>query len=474
MQFHLPDFSQAHVLVIGDLMLDRYWQGSAAKISPEAPVPVVHVSDSEERPGGGANVALNMSSLGVRVGLCGLVGEDEAGAALAKHLEQAGVACHLQVEKGLPTITKLRVISQHQQLIRLDFEQPLWECDLSELERLWLQQLPATELVILSDYAKGTLQQPQRLIDAANERRIPILVDPKGGDFSKYRGATLLTPNLKEFEAVVGRCRSDQELNDKGVELRQKLNLKALLITLSERGMLLIDEDAPPLHLPTRAREVFDVTGAGDTVIGVLGAGIAAGMPVQEAAGLANVAAGLMVAKLGAGSVSLGELKGALRRQGDFHTILSRDQLREATDEARYQGEKIVMTNGCFDILHEGHVSYLQQAKQLGDRLVVAVNDDDSVRRLKGEGRPINSIKQRMAVLAGLASVDWVVPFSEDTPESLICDIKPDLLVKGGDYRPQEIAGYDCVVKNGGEVKVLEYLEGVSTSRIVEAIRDAE
>ncbi|MES9823237.1 MAG: bifunctional D-glycero-beta-D-manno-heptose-7-phosphate kinase/D-glycero-beta-D-manno-heptose 1-phosphate adenylyltransferase HldE [Candidatus Thiodiazotropha endolucinida] len=474
MQFHLPDFNQAHVLVIGDLMLDRYWQGSAAKISPEAPVPVVHVSDSEERPGGGANVALNMASLGVKVGLCGLVGEDEAGAALAKHLEQAGVTCHLQVEKGLPTITKLRVISQHQQLIRLDFEQPLWECDLSELERLWLQQLPASGLVILSDYAKGTLQQPQRLINAANERSIPVLVDPKGGDFSKYRGATLLTPNLKEFEAVVGRCRSDQELNDKGVELRQKLNLKALLITLSERGMLLIDEDAPPLHLPTRAREVFDVTGAGDTVIGVLGAGIAAGMPIQEAAGLANVAAGLMVAKLGAGSVSLGELKGALRRQGDFHTILSRDQLREATDEARYQGEKIVMTNGCFDILHEGHVSYLQQAKQLGDRLVVAVNDDDSVRRLKGEGRPINSIKQRMAVLAGLASVDWVVPFSEVTPESLICDIKPDLLVKGGDYRPQEIAGYDCVVKNGGEVKVLEYLEGVSTSRIVEAMRDAE
>jgi D-beta-D-heptose 7-phosphate kinase/D-beta-D-heptose 1-phosphate adenosyltransferase len=301
-----------------------------------------------------------------------------------------------------------------------------------------------------------------------------VLADPKGGDFSKYRGASLLTPNLKEFEAVVGPCESDQELNEKGIALRQKLNLKALLITLGERGMLLIDENAPPLHLPTRAREVFDVTGAGDTVIGVLGAAMAAGMPIQEAAGLANVAAGLMVAKLGAGSVSLGELKGALRRQGDFHTILNRDELREATQEARYQGERIVMTNGCFDILHEGHVRYLQQAKQLGERLVVAVNDDESVQRLKGEGRPINGIKQRMAVLAGLASVDWVVPFSEDTPESLICDIKPDLLVKGGDYRPQEIAGYDCVVKNGGEVKVLEYLEGLSTSRIVEAMRDVE
>jgi D-beta-D-heptose 7-phosphate kinase/D-beta-D-heptose 1-phosphate adenosyltransferase len=474
MQFHLPDFSRARVLVIGDLMLDRYWQGAAAKISPEAPVPVVHVHESEERPGGGANVALNMTSLGVNVDLCGLVGEDEAGAALAKQLELAGVSCHLQAEKGLPTITKLRVISQHQQLIRLDFEHPIWACDLSELERLYLQQLPGCQLVILSDYAKGTLQQPRQLIEAANRQGIPVLVDPKGGDFTKYRGATLLTPNLKEFEAIVGHCDTDQALNDKGVALRRKLDLKALLITLGERGMLLIHEDAPPLHLPTRAREVFDVTGAGDTVIGVLGAGMAAGMPIQEAAGLANVAAGLMVAKLGAGSVSLGELKGALRRQGEFHTILTRDELREAAEEARYQGEKIVMTNGCFDILHEGHVRYLQQARQLGDRLVVAVNDDDSVRRLKGGGRPINSVRQRMAVLAGLASVDWVVPFSEDTPEALICDIRPDLLVKGGDYQPEAIAGYDCVVKNGGEVRVLDYLEGVSTSRIVEAVRDAD
>ncbi|MEW8505628.1 MAG: bifunctional D-glycero-beta-D-manno-heptose-7-phosphate kinase/D-glycero-beta-D-manno-heptose 1-phosphate adenylyltransferase HldE [Candidatus Thiodiazotropha sp.] len=474
MQFHLPDFSQARVLVVGDLMLDRYWQGAAARISPEAPVPVVHVHDCEERPGGGANVALNMTSLGIQVGLCGLVGEDEAGTSLVQHLQQAGVDCHFQVDSAHPTITKLRVISQHQQLIRLDFEQPLWSSDLSELEAITLQQLAASDLVILSDYAKGTLQQPQRLIDAANEQGLPILVDPKGGDFTKYRNATLLTPNLKEFEAIVGQCQSDQELNEKGEALRQRLNLKALLITLSERGMLLIVEDAPPLHLPTRARDVFDVTGAGDTVIGVLGAGMAAGMPIQEAAGLANLAAGLMVAKLGAGSVTLGELKGALRRQGDFQTILKRDELREATEEARFQGERIVMTNGCFDILHEGHVRYLQQAKKLGDRLVVAVNDDDSVTRLKGEGRPINGIEQRMAVLAGLASVDWVVAFGEDTPESLICEIKPDLLVKGGDYRPEDIAGHDCVVRNGGEVKVLEYLEGVSTSRIVEAMRDAE
>ncbi|MES9859639.1 MAG: bifunctional D-glycero-beta-D-manno-heptose-7-phosphate kinase/D-glycero-beta-D-manno-heptose 1-phosphate adenylyltransferase HldE [Candidatus Thiodiazotropha sp. LLP2] len=476
MQFQLPDFSKARVLVVGDLMLDRYWQGAAAKISPEAPVPVVHVHDTEERPGGGANVALNMSSLGVAVGLCGLIGEDEAGNRLVDELTKSGVECLLQREAGVPTITKLRVISQHQQLLRLDFEQPMWQVDLAELKGQYQQQLGNSDLVILSDYAKGTLQQPQRLIVAAKALGVPVLVDPKGSDFDKYRDATLLTPNLKEFEAVVGHCETDQILNERGMALREKLNLQSLMITLSERGLLLIQKGAPPLHLPTRAREVFDVTGAGDTVIGVLGAGMAAGMPIQDAAGLANVAAGLMVGKLGAGSVSLEELKGALISRGDFdfHTILNRKTLGEATRMARQQGERIVMTNGCFDILHEGHVRYLQQAKQLGDRLVVAVNDDDSVRRLKGEGRPINTVEQRMAVLAGLASVDWVVPFGEDTPESLICEIKPDLLVKGGDYKPEEIAGYDCVVKNGGAVQVLDFLPGVSTTRIVEAMRDVD
>jgi D-beta-D-heptose 7-phosphate kinase / D-beta-D-heptose 1-phosphate adenosyltransferase len=474
MQFHLPDFSKARVLVVGDLMLDRYWQGAASKISPEAPVPVVHVHDTEERPGGGANVALNMTALGVDVALCGLVGDDEAGRSLQTRLEDSGVSCRLQRDPGIPTITKLRVISQHQQLIRLDFERPMWQVDLAEMEENCLQLLPDCDLMILSDYAKGTLQNPQRLIEAAAAQGVPVLVDPKGSDFGRYRGATLMTPNLKEFEAVVGRCDDDQALNERAMALRADLALGALLITLSERGMLLIRADQPPLHLPTRAREVYDVTGAGDTVIGVLGAGMAAGMAMPEAAGLANVAAGLMVAKLGAGSVSLAELRGALRREGDFHTILGRAELREAVEEARALGERIVMTNGCFDILHEGHVRYLQQARQLGDRLVVAVNDDASVRRLKGAGRPINTTDQRMAVLAGLASVDWVVPFGEDTPEALICEIMPDLLVKGGDYKPQEIAGYDCVVHNGGEVRVLDFIPGRSTSRIVEAIRDAE
>ncbi len=474
MQFQLPDFKSARVLVVGDLMLDRYWQGPAARISPEAPVPVVRVDETEERPGGGANVALNLTSLGVNVVLGGLVGDDEAGRSLEHQLESAGVNCLFQREASLPTITKLRVLSQHQQLIRLDFERPFHAVDVTPMEADCLAELNACSTLILSDYAKGTLQNPQGFIRAAAQQRIPVLVDPKGSDFERYRGATLLTPNLREFEGVVGVSATDQELIDKGETLRRKLDLQALLITLSERGMLLLQEGRNALHLPTRAREVFDVTGAGDTVIAVLAAGVAAGMELSEAAGLANLAAGLMVGKLGAGSVTPEELKGALRQHGDWSSILSREELKQAIREARYQGERIVMTNGCFDILHEGHVSYLQQARKLGNRLIVAVNDDDSVRRLKGNGRPVNALAQRMAVLAGLASVDWVVSFSEDTPEALICEVVPDLLVKGGDYQPQEIAGYDCVVRNGGEVRVLGFLAGHSTSRIVDAIRGGD
>ena len=474
MHLKLPDFETARVMVVGDLMLDRYWQGPVARISPEAPVPVVRVDDTEERPGGAANVALNMSSLKAQVILGGLVGDDEAGRSLESRLDGAGIDCLLQFSGQVPTITKLRVLSQHQQLIRLDFEKSIDGVDVSEMEERCLDALPGCRALILSDYAKGTLQHPQRYIEEAKRLGIPVLVDPKGTDFERYRGATLLTPNLKEFEAVVGPCGNDQDLIGRGEELRRSLQLEALLITLSERGMLLLQQGENALHLPTRAREVFDVTGAGDTVIALLGVGIAAGMALAEAAGLANLAAGLMVGKLGAGSVTREELKGALRQHGDWSSILEEDELLEAVREARFQGERIVMTNGCFDILHEGHVSYLQQARKLGDRLIVAVNDDASVTRLKGAGRPVNGLRQRMAVLAGLASVDWVVGFSEDTPERLICSVLPDLLVKGGDYKPEQIAGYDCVRSNGGSVQILEYLQDRSTSRILDAIRGLE
>ncbi len=474
MRTQLPDFGGLRLLVVGDVMLDRYWQGGTARISPEAPVPVVHIDEMEDRPGGAANVALNLAALGAGVQLAGLIGDDEAGATVENQLQQQDVGCLFQREPSIQTITKLRVISRHQQLIRLDFEKDLEGVDPSAMEAQCLAALPDCDALVLSDYAKGTLQNPARLINAATAAGIPVLVDPKGEDFVRYRGATMLTPNLGEFEAVAGASTSDSELAHNGDLMRRDLQLEALLITLGERGMLLLRDGEAALHLPTRAQEVFDVTGAGDTVIAVLAVAMAAGMSSVDAAGLSNLAAGLVVAKLGTGSVSPPELRRALSRQEGWSPILQEQQLPGLIADARAGGERVVMTNGCFDILHEGHVAYLEEARRLGDRLLVAVNDDASVARLKGSGRPINPLGQRMAVLAGLASVDWVVPFTEDTPERLICSVKPDMLVKGGDYRVEEIAGYDCVRASGGEVRVLRYRKDRSTSRIVENIQRGE
>ncbi|MBK1716119.1 bifunctional heptose 7-phosphate kinase/heptose 1-phosphate adenyltransferase [Thiocystis violacea] len=452
-------------------MLDRYWTGATRRISPEAPVPVVHVESVEDRPGGAANVALNLAALGARTILVGVTGADEAADILAARLAERGIETRLHRRADRPTITKLRVMSHHQQLIRLDFEQSLAPLDADPLPALVEAGLAETDLLLLSDYAKGTLADPRPLIAAARALGKPVLVDPKGRDFARYRGATILTPNRAELEEIVGVCGNEAVLVEKAQRLRADLGLEALLVTLGERGMLLLRADAAALHLPTQAREVFDVTGAGDTVIATLAAALGAGTPIDESCALANRAAGLAVGKLGAASVSAAELARA-HRGVEWHGVLDREGLIAAAAAARAAGERLVMTNGCFDILHEGHVSYLQQARRLGDRLIVAVNDDDSVRRLKGEGRPINGVEQRMAVLAGLASVDWVCPFGEDTPESLISRVKPDVLVKGGDYRPDDIAGADGVRANGGEVRVIDFLPGRSTSRIIGAIRD--
>ncbi len=313
------------------------------------------------------------------------------------------------------------------------------------------------------------------MIAVARAAGKPVLVDPKGTDFGIYRGASLLTPNLAEFEAVVGHCHDDAELVARGEKLRREFDLQALLITRSERGMTLLQEGRAALHLHAQAREVYDVTGAGDTVIGVLAAALAAGEDLAGATALANVAAGIVVGKLGTATVTVDELRSAMSAEFTTrHGVVSEEQVLAMVVEARARGEKIVMTNGCFDILHAGHVSYLEQAKDLGDRLIVAVNDDASVRRLKNSGtmpRPVNPLAQRMAVLAGLSSVDWVVPFSEDTPQRLICRVVPDILVKGGDYRPEQIAGHDCVIAQGGQVRVLGFEAGCSTSRIIDAIR---
>ncbi len=473
MAFSIPSFSAARVLVAGDVMLDRYWFGPCSRISPEAPVPVVRVTSNQERAGGAANVAVNLASLGVKTRLLGITGDDDASYSLQSLLAHQGVDCEFMRMPDIPTITKLRVISRNQQLLRMDFEEPPGSGQGASLDQQVAAALPEDGVVVLSDYAKGALSNVQEIIAACRARDLPVVVDPKGSDFSRYAGATALTPNLAEFEAVVGSCEDLQQLEEKGRALRQQLGLGFLLLTRSGEGMTLIPENGKAIHLPAEAREVYDVTGAGDTVVAVLAAGIAAGQSPEDAAKLANLAAGLVVRKLGVASVSADELRMALHRHGKGgRELVDRGSLETLVREAQTRGERVVMTNGCFDILHAGHVAYLEEAKALGDRLVVAVNDDASVTRLKGAGRPINPLADRMSVLAGLAAVDWVAPFSEDTPAQLIEAVLPDVLVKGGDYRIEDIAGGQSVLANGGEVKVLPLMDGRSTSRIIESIRD--
>jgi D-beta-D-heptose 7-phosphate kinase/D-beta-D-heptose 1-phosphate adenosyltransferase len=468
-----PQFNSAQVLVVGDVMLDRYWHGATARISPEAPVPVVQVQQREDRAGGAGNVALNIAALGGGVSLLGLVGADEEARVLAQRLQAAQVHCDFETITSHPTITKLRVISRHQQLLRMDFEESFSAQDSAVLAERAVPLFAHVNVIVLSDYKKGALQSAPSMIAAARAANKTVLVDPKGTDFSCYRGATLLTPNLHEFEAVVGECKDEQTLVQKGMALIEALDLQALLVTRGEHGMTLLQrgEQQHPLHLPAQAREVFDVTGAGDTVIATLAASMAAGIALPQAVVLANIAAGIVVGKLGTATISGPELRQALRQaHGIGRGVMTEEQLLAAMDDARNHGEKIVFTNGCFDLLHPGHVTYLEDAKKLGQRLVVAVNSDASVKRLKGEGRPIQSAESRMAVLAGLEAVDWVVVFADDTPERLLQLLKPDVLVKGGDYTPEQVVGASIVRAYGGEVAVLSFVDQCSTTSIVKTI----
>ncbi len=452
-------------------MLDKYLFGTTSRISPEAPVPIVHVQATDDRPGGAANVAVNLSALGATTRLIGVVGKDSAADSLESILGARGIDCDFHHADDRPTITKTRVQSRGQQLIRLDQENVAELSDDSMLDTL-KAAIGDAGAVILSDYGKGALTDVKRMIAACRDVGVPTLVDPKGSDFSKYRGASLITPNQSEFEAVAGVCNSDEELVSRGNNLLAELDLDALLITRSEKGMLLLEAGSEPLFLSTQAREVFDVTGAGDTVIATLAAVIASGQDLSSAAALANIAAGLVVRKIGVATVTPSEIRVALHQRGQGgRGLVDKGELLTIIEESRSRDERIVMTNGCFDILHVGHVAYLEEAKSLGDRLVVAVNDDDSVKRLKGEARPINALQDRMLVLAGLAAVDWVVAFSEDTPADLISAVLPDVLVKGGDYKPQEIVGAKDVLANGGEVRVLAFRDGHSTTRIINQMR---
>lgn len=476
-----PQFHTAQVLVIGDLMLDSFYHGKASRISPEAPVPVVNVERIEELPGGAANVAMNIASLGAKSQVCGITGLDDAAKVLQQKLNSVGVDCAFNYSETSNTIVKRRVISSHQQLLRMDFESPFGNKEWLALKDIVEPLLADTSVMVLSDYNKGTLADPQYWIKLAKQHDIPVLVDPKGNDFEKYRGADLITPNMSEFEVVVGKVSSEANLIEKAQQLITKLDIDALLITRSEHGMSLIRKDQPEFHLPAIAKEVADVTGAGDTVISILAATLAAGGDLEQAVTLANVAASIVVSKLGTATVSDPELQVEYERhQGSNNTdhsiagVVTVEQLKLAVEQAKQRGEKVVFTNGCFDILHAGHVAYLEQARAQGDRLVLAINTDKSVAKLKGAGRPINSADRRLAVLAGLVSVDWVTCFEGDTPEDLLREIQPDILVKGGDYDKKGVVGWQIVEGYGGEVRVMGMTPNCSTTAIVEKLNQGK
>lgn len=468
----LPKFT-AKVAVVGDVMLDRYWKGPSSRISPEAPVPVVRVEAREDRAGGAANVAINISALTAPCSLLGVVGADEAAVKLEKIMQDHRVSPEFIISPKQQTITKLRVVSRNQQLLRLDFENRIDNVTEDQMLKAFKAALKDSKVVICSDYGKGTLSYIQGMIRIANEYNIPILIDPKGTDFEKYQGATLLTPNMSEFEAVVGKVTSNEDLEEKALALIERCHLKYLLVTRSEDGMSLIRPGEKAVHMPTRAREVYDVTGAGDTVIATLGTCLANGVGIVESCEIANRAAGIVVGKMGTSTVTPDELARELEGSAkEYNTgIISAEDLCEEMKKLKAKGLKVVMTNGCFDILHKGHVSYLKRARALGDRLIVAVNSDRSVQALKGPTRPIVPLEARMELLAALDCVDYVVAFDEDTPQLLISRILPDILVKGGDYRPEQIAGHVEVEANGGQVRILPFVDGFSTSAIVDKIR---
>lgn len=474
----LNHLAQAKVLVVGDVMLDRYYQGDTQRISPEAPVPVVRVSKVEDKAGGAANVARNIAHLDAKVGLLGLIGQDDNGQSLQQILQQDGIESALLAQQSQPTIAKMRVISRHQQVVRLDIEQNFnrehAEALADQVDRL----LPAYDFVLVSDYAKGSLAAVGRIIQSAKAAGKYVLVDPKQADLAVYRGADIITPNLAEFRLAGGDTSSEAAMFSSARAMLTRCGIAAMLLTRSEHGMTLITP-TDIHHFPAQVLEVSDVTGAGDTVIATLAVMLGAGMALPQAVEMANLAAGIVVGKLGAATVSPQELAAKLNKhlfsQGDVY-LTPFDKVLQHIEFARQNGERIVFTNGCFDILHAGHVRYLAQAKAQGDRLVVGLNSDASISRLKGPSRPVNPLEERATVLASLASVDWVLPFGDDpaeqdTPLQLILKVKPDVLVKGGDYTVDTIVGAQEVLESGGEVKVLQFVDGCSTSNIISKIK---
>jgi D-beta-D-heptose 7-phosphate kinase/D-beta-D-heptose 1-phosphate adenosyltransferase len=479
MQIQTDTYSNARVLVIGDVMLDRYIWGEVERISPEAPVPVVKTGETSEILGGAGNVAANLAGLGCQVTLVGLIGDDETGRRITWLAEDMGITTRVICSAERPTTTKTRIMAQKQQLFRLDSEvaASLSDTDEASVMATCESAMANTDALILSDYGKGLMQTRElchRLVRMATAKGIPVFIDPKGSDWDRYHGATCITPNTSELELVLGHRldKGDTATASLVEETRTTYGFSHLLLTRGADGMCLKGDPDAALFIPTEAREVFDVSGAGDTVIATLAASVAAGFSYDESARLANAAAGIVVGKLGTRPVTIAELKQVQseKKRPDF--IKTGDRTTAAHKVALWQenGDEVVFTNGCFDLLHHGHVDILHKARNLGDRLVVGLNSDASVRRLKGNRRPIVKEEDRAAILSALSSVDLVVIFDEDTPIELIRAVKPDILVKGADYKPHEVVGKEVVESYGGRVALVPLMEGHSSTGIEQRI----
>ena len=474
----LPDFSNQTIIIVGDVMLDQYFWGDVNRISPEAPVPVVKVYKKTMSLGGAGNVAMNLKGLNCGHRLIGLRGVDDNGAHLTRILDKEGISHSLDTIQTHPTTTKTRILGQGQQLVRLD-EERIMGIDgraVDALMSLLDSHLDKAAGVIISDYGKGIFKSnaAQHIIRQCRAYNIPVFVDPKGHDWKRYKGATCITPNTAEFKLVA----TFDEYDESGLEKQaktviEKLGLQNILMTRGPRGMSLFTVDRPAVHISTEAQEVYDVSGAGDTVIATLAAAYCSGMDMQKSARLANTAAGVVVGKIGTKPIKTMELKQALSKKPftDGMQCLDFEQAAAVVKRWQRDGQRVVFTNGCFDILHVGHVKLLQAAAENGDKLVVGLNTDQSVKKLKGKDRPVVPEQERCVLLSNIKGVDLVVLFDEETPLELIRRLMPDVLVKGGDYTPETVVGRDVVEQAGGQVVIVPLLDGVSTTRVIESVR---
>lgn len=469
-------FSSTRILCVGDVMLDQFVRGTISRISPEAPVPVLHIKEESTVLGGAGNVVRNLEALGSAVTFLSVVGKDSNGAHV-QNLFKAfpKVEVHLLIDETRITTTKTRFIAANQQVLRTDWEKslPISPEIEEKLLQLFKDHIQSHDLVILSDYAKGIFspQGLQALIQEARVHEKPVLIDPKGHDYLRYKGATLLTPNRQElFLTTFAATRTQDELVSVAQAIIKACELKAIIVTRGPEGMTLIEANGNTEHLPTQSLEIFDVSGAGDTVMATLAVSLAKGASLATAMRLANAAAGLVVAKVGTAVVHPEELLTALHHQ-DLETheqkIVSWQKAQDRIQKWKRRGSRIVFTNGCFDLLHPGHIALLRQAKKAGDRLIIGLNADSSVQRLKGPTRPIQQEAARALILSSLESVDLVVLFEEDTPLELIQTLKPDVLVKGADYAIHQVVGAPFVQSYGGEVLLIDLVEGQSTTRMV-------